>query len=165
MNRRPLAPKASALPRLRYAPLTDLLYHPGGDIIGKTMSYDSGWKALNLEFTERVPRTEYSAHLHRELVKKVTGIDPTLPGNQEKAMKEFVRAWDYAFFWMTPTGPNLKEYGKTTSMGHAVYTGEDYNPRLYCPFKTPEEVYNFDPFKEYGKMEREKLEKELKKRY
>ena len=50
-------------------------------------------------------------------------------------------------------------------MGHAVYTGEDYNPQLYCPFKTPEEVYNFDPFKEYGKMEREKLEKELEKRY
>ena len=39
------------------------------------MSYQSGWKALNLEFIDTVPRTEYSAECHWPLIKKVTGID------------------------------------------------------------------------------------------
>ncbi len=39
------------------------------------MSYKDGWAALNLEMPRRVPRTEYSAPRHWELVKAVTGID------------------------------------------------------------------------------------------
>jgi len=49
------------------------------------MSYQSGWKAINLEFTDRVPRTEYSVETyHWPLVQKVTGIDTSIP---EKCVK------------------------------------------------------------------------------
>ena len=39
------------------------------------MSYQDGWAAINLQMPKRVPRTEYSADRHWELVKAVTGID------------------------------------------------------------------------------------------
>ncbi len=80
------------------------------------MSCESGWEAINLRFVERVPRTECSAHRHWERVKAVTGIDTSREENREIASKEFVRMWDYAFMWMCPTGPDIKKYGKTTSL-------------------------------------------------
>ena len=39
------------------------------------MSYEDGWAAINLEAPARIPRTEYSADNHWELVKAVTGIE------------------------------------------------------------------------------------------
>ncbi len=39
------------------------------------MSYEDGWAALNLEMPARIPRTEYSAEGHWDLIKAVTGID------------------------------------------------------------------------------------------
>jgi len=66
------------------------------------MSYESGWKALNLKFSERVLRTEYSAQsYHWPLVQRVIGIDTSIETNREKATKEFVKKWDYAFMWIT----------------------------------------------------------------
>ena len=38
------------------------------------MSYKNGLAAINLEMTDTVPRTEYSAEWHWSLIKKVTGI-------------------------------------------------------------------------------------------
>lgn len=38
------------------------------------MSFETGWSAINTEMPDRVPRTEYSADFHWELVKSVTGI-------------------------------------------------------------------------------------------
>jgi len=132
------------------------------------MSYETGWKALNLEFTGRVPRTEYSVDsYHWAVIQKVTGIDTSKEENKEKARKEFIKKWDYAFLWMTPTGPFLSEYGRTTKMGHAIYDkdGKDFRTNINCPFKTIEEVYEFDPFKEYGEFNHEELVKELNTRY
>jgi hypothetical protein len=40
----------------------------------KYMSYEEKWAALNLEKLERVPRTEYSAEMHWELIEAVTGL-------------------------------------------------------------------------------------------
>lgn len=37
------------------------------------MSYEDGWAALNLEMPSRVPRTEYSAGGHWDLIREVTG--------------------------------------------------------------------------------------------
>ena len=74
------------------------------------MSYEGGWKALNLKFSDRVPRTEYSVQsYHWPLIQKVTGIDTSIEANREKATKEFVKSWDYAFMWMTPGGNRFKE--------------------------------------------------------
>ncbi|PIV64496.1 MAG: hypothetical protein COZ37_04220 [bacterium (Candidatus Ratteibacteria) CG_4_10_14_3_um_filter_41_18] len=131
------------------------------------MSYQSGWKAINLEFSARVPRTEYSAQsYHWPLVQRVTGIDTSIEANREKAKKEFVKKWDYAFMWMTPGGYRFKE-GKTTKMGHAEYAagGTDFDTRRECPFKTLEEVYNFDPCAEYERRNQEELVKELNAEY
>ena len=50
------------------------------------MSYKSGKAALNLEFTDRVPRTEYSVDCyHWPAIQAVTGIDTTIETNREKA--------------------------------------------------------------------------------
>lgn len=117
------------------------------------MSYESGWKAINLEFTDRVPRTEYSADFHWTLVQAVTGIDTSIESNREKARREFIKKWDYAFLWMTPVSTQIiYDSGKATKMGHAVYAanGSDFDATMYCPFKTIEEVYDFDPYEEYG---------------
>ena len=39
------------------------------------MGFKEGWQAINMQMPDAVPRTEYSAHVHWELVEKVTGID------------------------------------------------------------------------------------------
>ena len=130
------------------------------------MSYESGWKAINLEFSDRVPRTEYSVDLHWPLVQRVTGIDASIEADRERATKEFVKKWDYAFIWRTLGGYSFKA-GKTTKMGHAKFAagGEDFNPEVCCPFKTVEEAYNFDPDEEYERRNQEELVKQLNKRY
>lgn len=133
------------------------------------MSYRSGMAALNLEFTDRVPRTEYSAGMHLPLVQAVTRIDTSIEANREKAVKEFVKIWDYAFMWMTPSGTcGIRDSGgRFTKMGHAVYdtAGTDFDTDIRCPFKTVEEAYNFDPYKEYGEKNPDELVKELNNRY
>ena len=134
------------------------------------MSYQSGWKAINLEFTDRVPRTEYSAHnYHWPLVQKVTGIDTSIEANREKASKEFVKKWDYAFMWMTPSGhiDIDNSGGRFTKMGHAEWAAEgaDFDKEVCCPFKTVDDVYSFDAYKEYGEKNHGELVKELNSRY
>jgi len=108
------------------------------------LSYESGMAALNLEFTERVPRTEYSATMHYPLLQAVTGIDTTLEANRRRAAREFVKAWDYAFWWSTS---GLYDITVCTDMGHAVYAcgGTDFRDTIHCPFKSVEEALAFDP--------------------
>ena len=68
------------------------------------MSYEDGWAALNLEMPARIPRTEYSAEGHWDLIKAVTGIDVGVESSDDvklKASVEFQRAWNYDFFWST----------------------------------------------------------------
>lgn len=58
------------------------------------MSLQGGLSALRMEMPERIPRTEYSAHFHWELVKKVTGIDVgslSAEAVKEKASQQFVK--------------------------------------------------------------------------
>lgn len=50
------------------------------------MSLQNGLSALNLEMPDKIPRTEYSAHFHWDLVQKVTGIPASskvLPTNRQ----------------------------------------------------------------------------------
>ncbi len=47
------------------------------------MSYEDGWAALNLEMPARIPRTEYSAEGHWDLIKAVTGIDVGVESPEE----------------------------------------------------------------------------------
>ncbi|MFH1904667.1 MAG: uroporphyrinogen decarboxylase family protein [bacterium] len=132
------------------------------------MSYKSGIATLNLEFTDTVPRTEYSAHRHWPLVKRVTKIDTDKEENREKASREFIKKWDYAFMWSAHISYHeLEKHGKITKMGHAVYTegGTDFDTEVTCPFKDVEGVLNFDTYKEYGEVATDEIIKKVERNY
>ena len=124
------------------------------------MSYKLGLAAMNLEMSERVPRTEYYADNHWELVSVVTGIDvcqASRPEIKKHASEQFRKAWDYSFVWSTLVHSERLP-GRKTSMGHSVYAqgGGDYNDNKSCPFSEPEEALSFDPFDEYGEVDEKK---------
>ncbi|PHV71695.1 hypothetical protein CS063_03800 [Sporanaerobium hydrogeniformans] len=125
------------------------------------MSYKHGLAAIQLEMSDRVPRTEYSAHFHWDLVNKVTGKAVTAHSPQalqQEASNAFVKAWNYDFFW------NILTYNEVfgdfkTSMGHASYAAEgtDFNNQIFCPFEDPEDVLDFDPMEQYGIRDRQQI--------
>ncbi len=125
------------------------------------MSYQNGWAALNLEMTDRVPRTEYSAHNHWPLVQAVTGmaVNPDSGAElQSRASDAFIRAWDYGMMWSILTHNQI--FGdKCTKMGHAVYAagGVDFNGASRQLFADPEDVFRFDPFAEFGTPDQQAL--------
>ena len=118
----------------------------------------------------RVPRTEYSAEGHWELIQAVTGIevDVNSPDSiKQKARREFVgsQGWNYDFFWSTLiSSGDLGEL--RTRMGHAEYAagGIDYDTQVSCPFSDPEEVLNFDP-QIYGKKDPAQLRQRFEAHY
>ena len=87
------------------------------------MSFKDGMAAICLEMPDKVPRTEYSADFHWELVSKVTGIevDSKSPSEiQNRAASAFRREWDYGFVWNTLIGADALDSCRTR-MGHAEY--------------------------------------------
>jgi len=133
------------------------------------MSYEDGWAAVNLEMPARVPRTEFDAHVHWDLVKAVTGIDVGVESPDEvkgEASRAFVRAWNYDIFLSCLIGHG--ELGDVrTNMGHAVYAagGIDYDDQIHCPFETPEEVLAFDPWEAYGERDKKELTRRFNEHY
>jgi hypothetical protein len=127
------------------------------------MSYEDGWAAINLEMPKRVPRTEYSAHAHWALVNAVTGsnVDENSPAEeQQKASESFIKAWNYDFMFCTSMSHG--ELGDAiTKMGHAVYAsgGTDWDEEISCPYETPEDVLDFDPWKTLGIRDKSELVK------
>jgi hypothetical protein len=119
----------------------------------------------------RIPRTEYSADQHWELIHAVTGIDVSFDSPQEvksRARLAFMRAWDYDFFWSTLIG--YQEFGEMrTDMGHAEYAagGIDRRDTIYCPFQDPEEVLAFDPWETeaLGPKDRGELTRRFEEHY
>ncbi|MFW5980590.1 MAG: uroporphyrinogen decarboxylase family protein [Halanaerobiaceae bacterium] len=133
------------------------------------MSYKEGMAAINLEMPDRVPRTEYSAATHWELVSKVTGIDVNENSEkelQQKASKEFMKAWDYDFIWSILIHNQI--FGdKRTKMGHAEYAagGTDYDTDIKKLFEDPVKALNFDPIEAYGIPEEKELVQKFEKHY
>ena len=125
------------------------------------MSYKHGLAAIHLEMSDRVPRTEFSANFHWDLVNKVTGRSVTAHSQealQQEASNAFVKAWNYDFFWNILT--NNEIFGEfKTSMGHARYAAEgtDFNNQIFCPFEEPEDVIDFDPMEQYGIRDKHKI--------
>ena len=114
------------------------------------MSKENALSALNLEAPERIPRTEYSAHTHWELIKAVTGIDVSADSSEAErnlASSAFVRAWDYGFMWNVWANSENCLNGYYTKMGHAQYAagGVDFSDNISCPFEDPEDVLAFRP--------------------
>ena len=125
------------------------------------MSYDDGWAAIHLEMPPRVPRTEYSATAHWDLVEAVTGfaVDHNSPEPLiSRAQRAFMTAWNYDLCWSTLIGGN--EFGHLrTDMGHAEYAagGVDRRDTVHCPFTDVEQVLAFDPWEAYGRQDQAEL--------
>jgi len=121
------------------------------------MSYKDGFAAINLEMPERVPRTEYSADQHWDLVKAATGIEVNSASEwaaQEKASAAFRKTWNYDFVWQTCLFANIAFGDKRTKMGHAEYAsgGTEYDNEITLLYDDPDEALKFDPFELYGKI-------------
>jgi len=133
------------------------------------MSYEDGWAAINLEMPARIPRTEYSAESHWDLIKAVTGIDVRVESSDEvkaRAGIAFMRAWDYDFFWSTLISHgDLGEW--CTDMGHAEYAagGVDRRDTISCPFTDAEQVLSFDPWEKLGRKDRAELTQRFEDHY
>ncbi|OHB58915.1 MAG: hypothetical protein A2Y12_17700 [Planctomycetes bacterium GWF2_42_9] len=126
------------------------------------MSYSDGWAAINLQMPPRVPRTEFSAEMHWDLVREVTKIDVNATSSEDvraKAQQIFRKAWNYDFIW------NVLIFGEEfgdirTKMGHAEYAqleGHNFNNKINCPFSNPQEVLAFDPLDTYGSRNKKEL--------
>ena len=87
------------------------------------MTYEDSWAAINLEMPARIPRTEYSAEMHWDLIKAVTGLEVGVDSPedvQSEASIAFMKAWNYGFVWSTLISRD--EFGDLyTDMGHAEY--------------------------------------------
>jgi hypothetical protein len=118
------------------------------------MSFDDGWAALNLEMPPRVPRTEYSAEGHWELLAAVTGMPVRVESTEQEkqaAQNDFYHRWNYDLFWSTLIGGG--DLGESrTRMGHAEYAagGVDYSTQISSPFTTVDQVLDFDPMAAIG---------------
>lgn len=100
---------------------------------------------------------------HNSLIHKITGAETGAGGVSKDAadyailprenLRRFYDAWDYDFLWGTHDGfVEWAKAGRCTDMGHAAYAadGSDQHAPMMSPFKESEEVWAFDPVKEYG---------------
>ncbi len=127
------------------------------------MSRQIGMNTISCLPTPRPAHVEYSMEYHDALIRKVTATD-TGPGTTSKnaadyallphdVLRRFYDAWDYDFLWGTHDGfVDWAQAGRCADMGHAAYSadGSDQHAPQVCPFSDPEEVWAFDPLKEYG---------------
>lgn len=114
------------------------------------MSRQIALDCINLKPAPRFGHTEYSLGYHKDYLRRKTGLDPADPA----AMLELEKLWGFDFSFGTNDGlhGNWLALGRATDMGHAEYAadGSDLRQPKECPFRTPEEVWAFDPIAEYG---------------
>ncbi len=133
------------------------------------MSYEDGWAAIQLQKPARIPRTEYSVESHWELLKVVTGLPVAVdspPELKDRASLAFIRAWNYDFMWSTLIGRD--DFGDVyTDMGHAEYAagGVDRRDTIFSPFKTVDEVLDFDPWERLGPRDQGELTRRFEAHY
>ncbi len=133
------------------------------------MSYADGWAALQLEMPSRIPRTEYSAESHWDLIHAVTGRDVTpqsSPEVQTAARKAFMQAWNYDLCWSVLITHQV--FGEMcTRMGHAEYAagGVDFDTNVRSPFSDPEEVLAFDLWDVFGPQDQSALTAQFEAHY
>ena len=118
-----------------------------------------------------VPRTEYSAHVHWDLVKKVTGIDTDILENREKASAKFIKDWDYSLLWYVNIQKNyLERYGKISNMGHSVYAESaegksDKDEEVFTLFDDIDDALALDCVRFYGQFDEKELIRTYEKEY
>jgi hypothetical protein len=114
------------------------------------MSRQLALDAISLRPTLRPAHTEYSLQYHKEYIERKTGLAATDPA----AIRKLYEQWKIDFLFGVNDGlhGNWSARGRATNMGHAVYAadGSDLHQPAECPFKSPGEVWDFDPATEYG---------------
>jgi hypothetical protein len=114
--------------------------------MAREIALDTIW----LKETPRFAHTEYSLEYHKDYIRKITGLDPSDP----EAIRRLYDIWCIDLLWSTNDGlhGNWEGRGRATDMGHARYAvdGSDMRMPKECPFKSVEEVWEFDPIREYG---------------
>jgi len=100
--------------------------------------------AIRLQTPDEIPHTQYITHpawlehLRRKAGRPQAGFEEIL---------------DFDYRWCTDR-PEIPR-GRWTDMGHAVWQadGSDYRLPKPSPFTGLEEIYNLDPFEEYGRID------------
>lgn len=113
------------------------------------MSRQLALNAVHLRPNPRPAHTEYSVmNYHHELLARVI---PNYSRSRED-LRQFLHLWDVDFLFNTDDCIAWAKLGRTTDMGHADYAadGSDRREPKTCPFTDVEEVYAFDPAREYG---------------
>ena len=125
------------------------------------MSYADGWSAVHLEMPKRIPRVEFDASMHWELVTRVTGIPvryDSPPDLRDQAGRAFIRAWNYDLLPGTMLhAPEIEAC--RTQMGHAVYMqgAVDYIPEQREAFTDPAAALRLDPMEAFGRKDKHEL--------
>ncbi len=127
------------------------------------MSRQIGMDTIHCRPTPRPAHVEFSMEYHDTLIPEITGIECNAGAVSKNAsdyailppdvLRRFYDAWDYDFLWGTHDGfIDWAKAGRCTDMGHAAYAsnGSDQHSPHKCPFTEPEQVWEFDPVKEYG---------------
>lgn len=133
------------------------------------MSYEIGWAAINLEMPGRVPRAEFDAERHWELVNRVMGTSVTpesSPAEKWEAGRAFMKAWNYDL--RVGALIHADEISACrTQMGHAVYEagGGDMVQPGPPAFTDPEEALRFDPWEMFGEKDRAELVRRFEQHY
>lgn len=129
------------------------------------MLSEKGIAALNLEFTDRVYRTEYSVFGHDPLIERVCGEKLT-DQNRTALTRKFCQSWDICLNWNIMVNADyLGDY--RSNMGHAVYArgGVDRNDDIHYCFKDPDEVFAFDPYEKLPQLSEAELIRRFEDNY
>ena len=117
------------------------------------MSRQLGMDCICCRPTPRPAHIEYSMQYHTSLVRRIAGETAGDGAITEDMLRRFYDAWDYDLLWRTHDGfVDWSTAGRCTDMGHADYAenGSDRRAPKECPFSEVEQVWDFDPVKEYG---------------
>ncbi len=113
------------------------------------MSIKTALDNIYLQSTPRWGHTEYSLGYHKNYLAKSTGLSADDPNLTKYAHNLF----EFDFNWSINDGIiDWNSNGRVTNMGHASYAadGSDQSESSESPFKSTEEVWNFDAVSEYG---------------
>jgi len=113
------------------------------------MSRETALANINLEDSPRWGHTEYSLGYHGDYIAQRIELPSGDPGFSKAVHDRF----QFDLLWSTNDGlTNWNKTGRVTDMGHAAYAadGSDQHAPAESPFRSMEEVWEFDAVTEYG---------------
>ena len=108
------------------------------------MSYQRGIAAIRLQMPDEIPHTQY-----------ITNPD-WLAYRARQAGQARRRSWticSISTFPGPPTAPIPPGAGRRWGASSGRRTDQEYIPAEASPFTDVEEIYNLDPFAEYGRVD------------